>query len=173
MAYRRDVDRAQVAKTRQTLERQIRASLRRAPTDINEEARRGQLRDRAAELRIVESLQDGDVEVVERADVPTEAISPKPHRDTAIGVALGLLLGVGLALPFEALDRRLRSMRSVETTFERPILGAIPESRALSKESRVVLPPGEQEAFRMSRQPALLPRGRRPGVGARDVRGTG
>lgn len=151
VAYRRDVDRQQVAETRRTLERQIQASQRRGSTDPSEEARRAQLRDRVAELRIVESLQDGDVEVVQRADVPTEAVSPKPRRDTAIGLGLGLLLGVGLALLFEALDRRLRSMRSVETTFERPILGAIPESRALAKENRVVLPPGEREAFRMLR----------------------
>jgi capsular exopolysaccharide synthesis family protein len=149
--YREAEDRKQIAATRQTLTEKIRESLRRDPVGGNERRRRAQLSDRIAELRIIESLQDGDVEVVQRATAPSAPFSPKPARNTAIGFGLGLLLGVGLALLFSALDRRLRSTESVESAFERPVLGAIPKSRALAGNGGPSLPAGEREAFRMLR----------------------
>lgn len=151
VAYRQQEDRKQIASTRRTLSERIKESLRRDPTGRNERRRRAQLADRIAELRIVESLQDGDVEVVQRASAPSAPFSPRPARNTALGFGLGLLLGVGLALLFAALDRRLRSTESVESAFERPILGAIPKSRVLAGHGGPDLPPGEREAFRMLR----------------------
>jgi receptor protein-tyrosine kinase len=77
------------------------------------------------------------------------AVAPKPRRDAAIGALLGLLLGAVLAVLFHALDKRLRSVDSVENIFSRPVVGAIPQSRALA--TNEPLGPADVEAFRMLR----------------------
>jgi capsular exopolysaccharide synthesis family protein len=90
---------------------------------------------------------------VQPARPPTAAASPKIPRNVAIGVVLGVILGLLLAVLFDRLDRRLRDPREVEELFERPILGAIPESRALARRGadESALPAVDAEAFRMLR----------------------
>jgi capsular exopolysaccharide synthesis family protein len=55
--------------------------------------------------------------------------------------------------PVERLDRRLRDPKAIEDIFDRPILGAVPESRALARSgpARATLQAQEGEAFRMLR----------------------
>jgi receptor protein-tyrosine kinase len=74
-------------------------------------------------------------------------------RNTVLGGLLGVLLGVGLALLLERLDRRLRDPKEIEEMFDRPILGAIPESRPLARSgpTQATLLAQEGEAFRMLR----------------------
>jgi capsular polysaccharide biosynthesis protein len=55
-----------------------------------------------------EKLRTGRVEVVERATPNTTPVSPKPVRNIAFGALIGLVLGLGLALLLEQLDRRLK-----------------------------------------------------------------
>jgi capsular exopolysaccharide synthesis family protein len=73
--------------------------------------------------------------------------------NTVLGALLGLILGVGLAFLIDRLDRRLRDPQEIENMFGRPILGVVPESRALAKGGPAApgLPPREAEAFRMLR----------------------
>jgi succinoglycan biosynthesis transport protein ExoP len=69
-------------------------------------------------------------------------------------VALGLLLGIGLAFLLERLNRRLRDPEEAQEVSGLPILGTIPESKAIgaSNEGTVTdLPFMENEAFRMLR----------------------
>jgi len=49
------------------------------------------------------------VTVVSTPTVPTTPISPKPTRNLALGVVLGLLLGIGLALLRDLLDTTIKS----------------------------------------------------------------
>ena len=111
------------------------------------------LRQRIDQLQTVADLQTGNAELVQPASSPTVPSSPRPKRDAALAAALGLLLGIALAILIERLDRRLRDPKEVEEVIERPVLGAVPRSRVLSR-GRVgnkPLPPGEAEAFRMLR----------------------
>ena len=80
---------------------------------------------------------------------------------TLLGLGLGVLLGIGLALLFEMFDKRLRDTTEIEQAFNRPTLGAIPLSPALVRGRRKAAPhvrgkaralgPGEMEAFHMLR----------------------
>ena len=53
-------------------------------------------------------------------------VSPQPARDGAIGLALGIVLGLGLAFLMEALDTRVGSVQEIERALELPLLARIP-----------------------------------------------
>jgi Mrp family chromosome partitioning ATPase len=76
-------------------------------------------------------------------------------RNTVLGAVLGLLLGIGLAFLFERLNRRLRDPEEAREAFGLPVLGTVPESKAIvaSNDGTVAaeLPFVENEAFRMLR----------------------
>jgi capsular exopolysaccharide synthesis family protein len=101
-------------------------------------------------IRLLSSVGT-DAKLVQPASVPSAPSSPKPVRNAVLGAVLGIILGILLALLLDRLDRRIRDPREVERVFDRPILGAIPKSRALSEDRESHLPPGEAEAFRMLR----------------------
>jgi Mrp family chromosome partitioning ATPase len=54
------------------------------------------------------------------------AVSPRPGHDALLGLALGLILGLGLAFVLEALDKRIRSERELEDILGLPLLGRLP-----------------------------------------------
>jgi succinoglycan biosynthesis transport protein ExoP len=145
IALRQEADRAKIAQAQALVNRQLRGL-----SSAGQSAQERTLRDR---LDVLSSLQTGNAELAEGASVPSNPSSPKIVRNTVLGAFLGLLLGVGVALLLERLDRRLRDPRELEEIFERPILAAVPESRTLSRSGLVheVLPSTEGEAFRMLR----------------------
>lgn len=149
IAFRREADREKIAEAQQLVQRRL--------VGLNTAEGQGMqarsLRERLEQLDILASLQTGNAELAETAEPPSSASSPKVVRNTVVGAFLGILLGVGLALLLERLDRRLRDPKEIEEIFDRPILGAIPESRPLARAgpARANLQPQEGEAFRMLR----------------------
>jgi non-specific protein-tyrosine kinase len=117
------------------------------------------LEDRAQSLGILAQLQSGNVQVAQAASVPIGASSPKVVRNIVLGAFLGLLLGLGVAVLRERLDRRIREPKDLEAVYRLPLLGAISESSAFSqsfsqsKAGRSIrsLPPSDAEAFRLIR----------------------
>jgi polysaccharide biosynthesis transport protein len=112
---------------------------------------------RAQSLGVLAELRNGNVEVAQAASVPTSPSSPKTLRNTILGAALGLLLGLGLAFLLERMDRRIREPKDLERIYGLPLLGVIPESKALSRASRrdgeaqPTLSAGEAESFHLIR----------------------
>jgi capsular exopolysaccharide synthesis family protein len=115
------------------------------------------LQDRAQSLGVLAELHNGNVEVAQPAAVPTSPSSPKTSRNTILGGMVGLLLGLGIALLLERLDRRIREPKDLEAVYGLPLLGVVPESSALSrtakskKDAREALPASEAEAFHLIR----------------------
>jgi capsular exopolysaccharide synthesis family protein len=117
---------------------------------------RGEALSRGAEkLGILASLQTGNAELVQPANLPTSPSSPKPVRNGVLGAILGLLIGIGLAFLFERLNRRLRDPEEAREAFGLPVLGTVPESKAIDASNHGPTSPDlpfvENEAFRMLR----------------------
>jgi capsular exopolysaccharide synthesis family protein len=88
------------------------------------------LQTRLKEAEIKQAVDPGDLRVIDTAIVPEHPFSPRPVRNLALAVFLGLMLGAGAGFAREALDRRIRTPEQVETlTSGVPILGTIPRIR--------------------------------------------
>jgi capsular exopolysaccharide synthesis family protein len=67
--------------------------------------------------------------VLAAAEVPDRPARPQPVRNGALGLALGLLLGVGAAYLREALDRSFRQSQQLEDETAISVLGVVPQER--------------------------------------------
>jgi tyrosine-protein kinase len=109
----------------------------------------------AERLGILASLQTGNAELVQPAELPTSPSSPRPLRNGVVAALIGLMVGIGLVLLFERLNRRLRDPEEAREAFGLPILATVPESRAITasnmRSAALELPFMENEAFRMLR----------------------
>lgn len=65
--------------------------------------------------------------VLTPAAVPAEPARPKPARNGALGLALGLMLGVGTAFLREALDRSFKHAEQIEEETGLSVLGVVPQ----------------------------------------------
>jgi capsular polysaccharide biosynthesis protein len=65
--------------------------------------------------------------VWEQAATPAEPVSPNPVRNGLLALALGLMLGVGLAFLLEYLDDTWHSPEEAEMISGVPTLGVIPK----------------------------------------------
>jgi succinoglycan biosynthesis transport protein ExoP len=150
IAFRADADKSRLLNAKRLAESEFR---RLSPAE--RAGVRGESLTRAAEkLGVLASLQTGNAELVQPADLPTSPSSPKPIRDGLLGAVLGLLLGIGLAFLLERLNRRLRDPEEAREVSGLPLLGTIPESKAIvgsNEGAAAELPFMENEAFRMLR----------------------
>ena len=148
VAFRRDADRSKIASARKLVQAQL--DQLTPAQQASPQART--LRTQNEQLSILAALQTGNAELVQPANPPTSPSSPQTTRNVLFGFVLGLLLGIGLAVLLERIDRRLRSVNELGSAFGRPVLGAVPESRVIAKSDGLRrLDPAEAEAFRMLR----------------------
>jgi len=114
------------------------------------------LAEKAEELRVNEQLEVGSGRVVSTAVVDEQPIAPKPVRNGILGVAVGLVFGLGMALLYEYLDNTIKSTEEAEELLGAPVLGHIPAEKFERGEKRrltISANPGSSvaEAYRVLR----------------------
>jgi chain length determinant protein EpsF len=80
---------------------------------------------RSAQTKIEGQSEQTDISVLNPATPPTEQSQPKVALNVLLALFFGSLLGVGLGLGAEMLDRRVRSERDLLDVLQIPVLGAI------------------------------------------------
>lgn len=84
------------------------------------------LQERLQEASIMSGLHSSTIHTVDTADTPVYPSRPRRDFNHAAGVALGLVIGIALAILLEALDTNLKTMSDIETSLQLPLLAAIP-----------------------------------------------
>jgi len=117
-----------------------RGELRQKFTDIlpyfaskEEYSRRRQVRDtvdlKIAQEKINEALNNpGIVKVIEPANEALRPARPNKTLNIALGVIVGLVVGVGLAFFIEYLDTSVKTIDDVERALQAHVLGVIPQN---------------------------------------------
>lgn len=99
----------------------------------------GELSSKKVELGIDLKLKRGEAELVSAAELPTDPVSPRPLRTTALGFMLGLLVATGSVLLRDRLDVRLRSREEAEAISGLSALGEIPFDKSTAKGNGVAI----------------------------------
>lgn len=74
-----------------------------------------------------ELIPNGNVKIVEPAELPENPASPNKKLNIAIAFLLGLMVSVGLAFLLEFLDNTFKSKDQLEQILGIPVIGAIPD----------------------------------------------
>lgn len=111
-----------------------------------------QLRARLRALAVVAE----PVTIVKPAEAPGSPASPKPLRDTAIALFLGLMLGIAIAFLRENLDRRATDGHEVQKRLGLPLVGYVRKDSlgmvGMSKNGSGLVSESDLEAFRILRK---------------------
>lgn len=84
------------------------------------------LKSRYEEAKIRRDSEESDLKMLELARTPQVALSGVAPSNVAIGMLVGIILGIGLALLLEFLDQSLKDPNDVEKVLELPLLGIVP-----------------------------------------------
>jgi capsular exopolysaccharide synthesis family protein len=93
-------------------------------------------------VRELETPPDGQtpaarVVVEQHATVPDDPTFPKTTRNVAIGLAVGVMLGIGLAVLRDRLDNSVKDQQSLEETVGTSVVANIPLDKARQKDPAI------------------------------------
>jgi capsular exopolysaccharide synthesis family protein len=110
------------------------------------------LAEKLEQLKVSEELEAGAGLVVSPAVPDENYVEPTPVRNTAIGLLIGLALGLGMAFLNEYLDNTIKSAEELERIYGAPVLGMIPMTASPDGDHTLVIvqSPGSSaaEAYR-------------------------
>ena len=150
--YRGELDGASITTARREVDRKLADLVAQGKKDS---ALYDNLVESEQQLATLETLKTSRVSVVRTASDAAQ-VAPTPVRNAVLGLARGLVLGVGLAFLLDALDTRIRSASEIADQLGLTLLARLPEppKEIVKAETLVMLarPQGAQaEAFRMLR----------------------
>jgi receptor protein-tyrosine kinase len=93
-------------------------------------------------VRELETPEGGDrpdarVVVEQRASVPTKPVVPKTTRNLGIGLAVGVALGLGIAILRDLLDNTIKDRKALETITGAGIVGSVPLDKERRKQAAI------------------------------------
>jgi len=91
---------------------------------------------RVKEAGVSESLKSNNIHIIDQANPPVYPSKPDKVKNMALALAVGLLLGVGLAFFIERLDSSIKTPDDIERFVHLPSLGIIPSMSSLLPVSR-------------------------------------
>jgi Mrp family chromosome partitioning ATPase len=121
VTYRLQLQTAELSRARRQLKQQLSQLASRGLSQSPEYRR---LANNEQQLHTTELLQSQDT-VLTRPRKGSQ-VKPTPSRNALLGIAFGLLIGLGLAFAAEALDRRVRTVEEVEEQLGLPLLASLP-----------------------------------------------
>lgn len=162
VAYRTKLDSVALERARDDLQDAIGAARKQGRSGANLVSR---LAASMQDLETRMALQSSNAQVVERAQAATK-IAPRPKRDAAIGLLVGILLGLVLIWARETFDTRVRSGDETEAILRAPVLGRVREPSSDTEALTMLSDPhgATAEAFRVLRANLTF------GVRARDAK---
>lgn len=80
-----------------------------------------------------ELIPNGNVQVIQKPQLPEHPVSPNKKLNILIAFVLGLMVGIGVVLLMEYLDNTFKSREELEKALELPIIGAIPDYDSIEK----------------------------------------
>lgn len=72
-------------------------------------------------------IPNGNIQVIEKAKVPENPVSPNKKLNILIAFVLGFMVSVGLSLLLEFMDNTFKTKEDLEKTLDLPVIGVIPE----------------------------------------------
>lgn len=119
---KQEANRAALVAARQAAESQY-AQL--TPTE-RESTRGVDLQTRVEQFRLLEEVETGGYSLWQPATATEVPVSPKPVRDTAAALAVGIVLGLVFAVGVDRTDKRLKEYSDFEREYGLPVLALIP-----------------------------------------------
>ena len=98
---------------------------------------------RSSQTRIEGQSEQADIAILNPAVAPTEPAGPKVLLNTVLALVLGTMLGVGLGMVAEMMERRLRSEADLSEVLGIPVFGVIdlhPTKKARFGTSKLFMP---------------------------------
>lgn len=87
------------------------------------------------EVEVVENRNPGNVQIISEALVPQKPISPNIVRNFLLGGFGGILVGMGIALLLEKMDKSLKTVDQTKSLLGYPLLGTIPKTKIIKGNS--------------------------------------
>lgn len=79
--------------------------------------------------RLEETIRANAISIIEEANAPNRPAKPRPVVNLALGLAVGLVTGIGLAFLLENLDTTLYTTEQIESATQMSMVGQVPASK--------------------------------------------